>query len=121
VHKDLEPALDRARKQKLWAKGSTAFHPGATSSYKEKTYGEGNIQLSLYANEKVELSDCLLVEVDIDYYRDELSHGLLELVPNKLLEKTTDPKMAYRLRWMAMRNIGGVEFDPPYVLERVDG
>ncbi|MFM8394037.1 MAG: hypothetical protein ACKOB4_08955 [Acidobacteriota bacterium] len=121
AHKDLEPALERARQQKLWAKGSTAFHPGSTSSYKEKMYGEGNVQLSIYGNEKVGLSDCLMVEVDIDYYKDTLSHGLLELVPNKLLEKTTDPKMAYRLRWMAMRNIGDLRFDPPYVLERLDG
>ena len=115
AHKDLEPALERARRQKLWAKGSTAFHPGSTVSYKEKTYGEGNIQLSLYGNEQASLRDGLLVEVDT------LSHGLLELVPNKLLEKTTDPKMAYRLRWMAMRNVAGLEFDPPYVLERFDG
>jgi hypothetical protein len=121
AHKDLEPALERARRQKLWAKGSTAFHPGSTASYKEKAYGEGNIQLSLYGNEQVSLRDSLMVEVDIDYYKDTLSHGLLELVPNKLLEKTTDPKMAYRLRWMAMRNVAGLEFDPSYVLERLDG
>jgi hypothetical protein len=121
AHKELATALERARQQKLWAKGSTAFHPGATASYKEKAYGEGNIQLSLYGKEPVALSDCLMVEVDIDYYKDTLAHGLLELVPNKLLEKTTDPKMAYRLRWMAMRNVGGIGFEPPYVLERADG
>jgi hypothetical protein len=65
--------------------------------------------------------DFVRVEVDIDYYRDALSHALLELVPNKLAERTTDPKMAYRLRWIAMRNIGGIGFDPPYILERDEG
>lgn len=120
AHKDLGLALERARKQRLWAKSSTAFHPGATVSYKERTYGEGNIQLSIYGNEKVALSDCQLVEVDIDYYKDTLSHGLLELVPNKLLEKTTDPKMAYRLRWMAMKNVDSRDFDPPYLLEALE-
>ena len=121
AHRDIGEALERARKRKEWANASTAFHPGATKSYKEKSYGEGNLQLSIYGKDDAWGRDFVKVEVDIDYYRDELSHGLLELVPNKLAERTTDPKMAYRLRWIAMRNSGGVGFEPPYILERDEG
>lgn len=117
AHHDLVEALERARKRKAWASASTAFHPGATASYKEKAFGEGNLQLSIFGREPVELSDAVMVEVDIDYYKDTLAHGLLELVPNKLLEKTTDPRMACRLRWIAARNSPGGAFDPPYLIE----
>ena len=121
AHRDIGDALERGRKRKEWATASTAFHPGATKSYKEKSYGEGNLQISIYGKDDVGEKDFVRVEVDIDYYRDALSHALLELVPNKLAERTTDPKMGYRLRWIAMRNISGVGFDPPYILERDEG
>lgn len=97
--------------------GFEIFHKGATSSYKEVQFGEGNVQLSFHENDPVPegLEDCVVVEADIDYYKDILAHGLLEVIPNHFAGPT-DPKTAYVLRWIAGRHAGVPEFDPPYVI-----
>ena len=99
--------------------GFQFFHKGATSSYKEVQFGEGNVQLSFHENDEVpeDLPGCTVVEADIDYYKDTLAHGLLEVLPNKFAGPT-DPKTAYVLRWIAGRHAGVPPFDPPYVIVR---
>ena len=61
--------------------------------------------------------DCVVVEPDIDYYKDLAAHALLEVLPNKISGGKTDPRSVYVLRWMAGRHAGVPEFDPPYTIE----
>ncbi len=94
------------------------FHPGATASFKEIRFPFANLQLTFHedARRRVGGDDCVMVEPDIDYYRDPAAHALLEVVPNKLLRRTTDPRMVYLLRWTVTRRAGAPEFAPPYVV-----
>lgn len=97
--------------------GFEIFHKGATSSYKEVQFGEGNVQLSFHDNDPVpeDLPGCTVVEADIDYYKDLLAHALLEVIRNDFAGPT-DPKTAYVLRWIAGRHAGVAPFDPPYAI-----
>ncbi len=99
--------------------GSGLFHPGATSSYKQVQFGEANVQLTFHENDTCQLDDvpCVKVEADMDYYRDLVAHALLEVIPNELLGRRTEPKTVYMLRWIAGRRAGLAEFDPPYTIE----
>jgi hypothetical protein len=45
--------------------------------------------------------DCVVVELDIDYYKDLLSHFFVEVLPNKFTGGLTDLRVVYLLRWMA--------------------
>lgn len=110
------------------------LHPGATSSFKQADFGEGNVQFTFHENDRQPLdgTECVGIEVDIDYFRDPGAHILLEVFPNKLKEKVntlkgkvlgsesaaalTDPKTVYGLRWIAGRRLG-VDFAPPYTLQ----
>lgn len=94
-------------------------HPGATSSYKQKQFGEANLQFSFHENDKRSIDGvaCVKVEMDMDYYKDFLAHLLLEVLPNKVSKGKTDPRQIYVLRWIAGRRAGIPEFDPPYTLE----
>jgi hypothetical protein len=98
--------------------GSGVFHPGATRSYKQIQYGEANVQLTFHEKD-VEIIDgvaCVKVDADMDYYQDAAAHLLLEVIPN-LGKGATDPKKIYMLRWIAGRQAGIPEFDPPYTIE----
>ncbi len=97
-------------------KGSEIFHPGATCSYKEKDFGEANVQITFHENDKKNIGGvvCSEVELDIDYYDDALAHALMEVAVNKLTQRLTDPRQVYVLRWMAGRQAGRMEFEPPY-------
>ena len=100
------------------------FHAGATSSYKENRFGEANVQLTFHENDRREVDgvNCLMVEPDIDYFRDLAAHGLLEVLPGLFPSGMTDPRMVYVLRWVAGRRASGIaEFGPPYGLEAVPG
>ena len=99
--------------------GTSLFHPGATRSYKQIEFGEANVQLTFHENDTntIDGVDCVMVEPDIDYYRDPLSHTLLEVAVNKLTHGLTDPRQVYVLRWMAGRHGGVPNFEPPYYLE----
>src|SRR4051812_3240997 len=99
--------------------GTSLFHPGATRSYKQTQFGEANVQLSFHENDTSTIDgvDCVMVEPDIDYYRDPLAHTLLEVAVNKLTHGLTDPRQVYVLRWMAGRHGGVPNFEPPYYLE----
>lgn len=94
------------------------FHPGATSSFKQTRFPFANLQITFHGQQRT-LGDgiqCVKIEPDMDYYPDLLSHTLLEVLPNHLLSRTTDPAIIYMLRWTASRWAGAEEFDPPYTI-----
>lgn len=93
-------------------------HPGATCSYKQKQFGEANIQFSFHEKTKKTIGStpCVKLELDMDYHRDFLAHTLLEVLPNKLTKGKTDPRQIYVLRWIAGRSAFVPEFDPPYTV-----
>jgi hypothetical protein len=95
------------------------FHPGATRSWKQIQFGEANVQLTFHENEKKTIDgvDCVKVEPDIDYYKDEAAHALLEVATNQLTHSLTDPRQVYVLRWIAGRHAGVPNFEPPYTIE----
>lgn len=99
--------------------GTAIFHTGATRSWKQIQFGEANVQLTFHENNKKTINgiDYIMIEPDIDYYKDEAAHALLEVVTNKLTHSLTDPRQVYVLRWMAGRHAGVPNFEPPYTLE----
>jgi hypothetical protein len=112
----------RAEKRGVFVQepGAALFHSGATESYKQVRFGEANVQLTFHDNERdsrqIDGVDCIKVEADMDYYRDSLSHALLEVVVNGISGSLSDPKQVYALRWMAGRRAGMPEFNPPYTI-----
>lgn len=96
------------------------FHPGATASWKQIQFGEANVQLTFHEGEKSTIDgvSCIVVEPDIDFYKDLAAHTLLEVIPNALTGGLTSPEEVYVLRWIAGRHAGVPEFDPPYTIER---
>lgn len=94
------------------------FHPGATSSWKQVQFGEANVQLTFHENNKTTIGSvsCVMVEPDIDYYRDLSAHAILEVIPNGLTHSLSNPTEVYVLRWMAGRMAGVPEFAPLYTI-----
>lgn len=94
------------------------LHSGATSSWKQIQFGEANVQLTFHEHDKASIDgvDCVMIEPDIDYYRDPAAHILLEVVPNALTHTLTDPAEVYVLRWIAGQTAGVPEFDPLYTI-----
>lgn len=90
------------------------FHHGATRSYKQVQFGEANVQLTFHENDTRTIDGvaCVLVEPDIDFYKDLLAHGLLEVIPGQI----TPPEQAYALRWIAGQQAGIPPFDPPFTI-----
>lgn len=99
--------------------GLELTHPGATTSFKQKQFGEANVQFSFHekTRKKIDGVDCVKVEMDIDYFRDPLAHFFLEVLINHVSHSLTDPKQVYVLRWIAGRHAGVPEFNPPYTIE----
>jgi len=98
------------------------FHPGATLSYKQTQFDVTNVQLTFHQGNAKTLQrpdgssvDCVVVEPDIDYYKDLLAHFFLEVVPNKFTKGLTDPRAVYVLRWIAGRQVGS-DFNPLYTI-----
>src|SRR5215467_2851707 len=97
------------------------FHPGATLSYKQTQFDVANLQLTFHqGNAKMIQTpagpiDCIVIEPDIDYYKDLLAHALCEVLPNKFTRGLTDPRGVCLLRWMAARQ-AGLDFDPLYTI-----
>jgi hypothetical protein len=108
-----------AHKQFAPEVGTAAFHPGATRSWKQIQFGEANVQLTFHEGNKKTIDgvDCVMVEPDIDYYKDLAAHALLEVIANKVTNTLTDPRQVYVLRWIAGRHAGVPEFDPLYTIE----
>ena len=94
------------------------LHPGATSSWKQIQFGEANVQLTFHENDKTIIDgvNCVMIEPDIDYYKDPAAHILLEVLTNALTHTLTDPAEVYVLRWIAGQTAGIPEFDPLYVI-----
>lgn len=94
------------------------FHPTATSSWKQITFGEANVQLTFHEGEtrQIDCVDCVMIEPDIDYYKDLAAHFLQEVVVNAVSHTLTDPKQVYQLRWIAGRRAGMPDFNPPYTI-----
>jgi len=94
------------------------FHPGATSSWKQIQFGEANVQLTFHENDKkmIDGVNCVMIEPDIDYYRDPAAHVILEVVPNALTHSLTEPAQVYVLRWIAGQTAGIPEFAPLYTI-----
>ncbi|HET9467159.1 MAG TPA: hypothetical protein VFO48_02060 [Vicinamibacterales bacterium] len=101
------------------------MHEGATVSYKQTDFGEGNVQFSFHDKvENIRGVDCVKVDVDIDYYKDTAAHLLLEVFPNTLKSKIygkhastalTDPRKVYGIRWIAGERFGR-PFKPLFTL-----
>jgi hypothetical protein len=106
-HKQFAPEPDAAQ-----------FHPGATRSWKQVQFGEANVQLTFHEGQTQQIGgvDCVVVEPDIDYYKDPLAHATIEVFPNEVAHSRTDPRQVYVLRWIAGRNGDAPDFDPPYFL-----
>ena len=94
------------------------FHPGATASWKQIQFGEANVQLTFHENNTKVINgvNCVVVEPDIDYFRNPGAHAILEVFPNALTHSLTDPVGVYVLRWMAGQHAGVPEFAPLYTL-----
>jgi hypothetical protein len=94
------------------------FHPGATSSWKQIEFGEANVQLTFHEGDKQTIGDveCIMVEPDIDYFRDLGAHAIFEVIPNAITHSLTNPVEVYVLRWIAGQTAGIPEFDPKYVI-----
>ena len=90
-------------------------HAGATQSYKQVQFGEGNVQLTFHEHAPAPAGH-IKVEADIDYYKTPAAHLILEFIPNHFTQGKTNPVMAYALRWIAARAKGLDEFDPLYVI-----
>ena len=76
------------------------------------------MQLTFHENDKKSIGGvaCVIVEPDIDYFKDPLAHALLEVIPNTFSGGVSDPEAVYVLRWIAGRHAGVPEFNPPYVI-----
>ena len=94
------------------------LHPGATHSWKEVRFGEANVQLTFHENDKKKIGgvSCVMLEVDMDYFRDPLAHIFLEVLPNGLTHSLTNPVEVYVLRWMAGQMSKIPEFTPMYTV-----
>ena len=94
------------------------LHRGATASWKQVLFGEANVQLTFHENNTATLDgvNCVMVEPDIDYYKDPAAHVLLEVIPNALTHTLTDPAEVYVLRWIAGQTAGIPEFAPVYTI-----
>src|SRR5262249_57500 len=94
------------------------FHGDATSSFKEIRFGEANVQVTFQETDTKRIGgeSCVRVEPDIDYYKDLGAHAILEVIYNHLTNSLTDPVQVYELRWIAGKQAGLPEFDPPYTL-----
>ena len=104
---DTQPALD------------LTLHGDATSSFKQKQFGEANVQLTFHERNRQTIDgvDCVYVEPDIDYFKDPGAHLLLEVIPNGLTGNVSNPRVVYVLRWIAGRHAGVPDFDPLYTIE----
>ncbi|MGC0779656.1 MAG: hypothetical protein WCD68_20850 [Candidatus Acidiferrum sp.] len=123
VDKALVDDVVKAGKQGSFAeeKNPGALHPGATLSYKQTQFDVTNVQLTFHQRNPKTLDgpngpvDCIVLEPDIDYYKDLLAHFFIEVLPNKFTGGLTDPRAVYVLRWMAGKQAGS-EFNPLYTM-----
>lgn len=94
------------------------FHKGATKSWKQIQFGEANVQLTFHEGDTQQVGgvDCIMVEPDIDYYKDLAAHAIFEVIYNAVNQSLTDPAQVYVLRWIAGQQAGVPEFAPMYTI-----
>ena len=94
------------------------FHPDATASWKQIQFGEANVQFTFHGKTVQPIGgvDCVILEPDIDYFRDLGAHAIFEVIPNALTHSLTDPVEVYVLRWIAGRTAGVPDFNPMYTI-----
>jgi hypothetical protein len=120
--KALIPAVVAAAQDGEFAKEDDPglLHPGATLSYKQTQYDYSNVQLTFHENppdrKVIGGVECVKFEPDMDLYKDQLNHGLLEVLPNLLTHGLTDPVDIFSLRWLDTADAGDPPFDPGYTL-----
>ena len=83
-----------------WHPAGPGFAGPATRSWKETRFDVSNVQLTFHEGDRQDLPKpdgtivhCVLVEPDIDYYKDTVAHGLLEVLPNLASGGKTDPRV----------------------------
>jgi hypothetical protein len=108
-----------AKQHGTFASAPFGLHPGATDSYKQIQFGEANVQLTFHENDRQMINgvNCIVVEPDIDYFRDPGAHLLFEVLVNAF-GSLSDPRQVYVLRWIAGQHAGVPEFDPLYTIEQ---
>jgi hypothetical protein len=96
--------------------------PSATLSYKQTQFDVTNVQLTFHERNTKTLRgadgspvDCVIVQPEIDLYKDLLAHFFMDVVPNKFTKGLTDPRAVYVLRWMAGKQAGS-DFNPLYTM-----
>ena len=99
-------------------KDCARFHPGASCSWKQVAFPVANVQLTFHEQDRaiVDGVDCIMIEPDIDLYRELVEHGFLEVFPNLLSGGLTDPFAVYAMRWTTARDDEGASFNPGYEL-----
>ena len=109
----------------VFHKGIPGIIDPATHSWKQTRFDVTNVQLTFHETTRSRrkdaggnMVDCVVIEPDIDLFKDLVSHGLAEVVPNALTGGKTDPRTVYAMRWMATRQEENVaEFAPPVTIE----
>lgn len=93
-----------------------AFHPGATESYKQTEFDYSNVQLTFHGNDTAVVGGvaCVRIEPDMDLFKDPLSHGIAEVIPNLSAHGYTHPLDVLALRWIDAVQSGEPLFDPGY-------
>ena len=97
-------------------------HPGATLSYKQNQFDVANLQLTFHEGNTLAVPgpggtaiNCVVIEPDIDYFKDPLAHFFGEVLPHWVTKGKTDPRAAGVLRWMASQQAGS-DFNPLYTI-----
>jgi hypothetical protein len=109
----------------FWHKGFPGRIDPATRSWKQTRFDVTNVQLTFHETTRSTRNDsdgnpvdCVVVEPDIDLYKDLLAHGLTEVASNAITDGKTDPRTVYAMRWMVTRQEPDVaEFSPPVTIE----
>ncbi|MEJ2009656.1 MAG: hypothetical protein P8Z30_16140 [Acidobacteriota bacterium] len=103
-------------------KDPAVFHAGATVSFKQTQFDVTNVQLTFHEGNSRTIPvpggppvDCVMIEPDIDYYKDPLAHFFMDVLPNELTEGKSDPRTVCVLRWIAGSQVAA-EFNPLYTI-----
>jgi hypothetical protein len=93
------------------------LHPGASASYKQTAFKRADVQISFHQNWRKQIDgvDCIVAEVDIDYYPPGFLH-IKEVVLNKLFWRLTNPTKVFALRKYEQQKRGEKGFSVPYDL-----
>jgi hypothetical protein len=114
------PAVRAEAEKGAFAEEKTCaqFHPGSTHSWKQIAFDVANVQLTFHENntKNIDGLTCVMIEPDIDDYKNLVDHGLLEVLPNLVTGGLTDPTGVYALRWTTAEDNAGPSFDPGYTL-----